>query len=135
MSTTAKVRIFDDIYQNIKTAERIRRKSTGLEFDGYKKAIQMGQNFLPYSTKSNGIGFIPAEIAAYQDNFFFGKEESIEDRSGVISEAVINAFMRHHPKFNSDLESKFLELCNTIGVTNTKLERKYWNVINLTDIW
>ena len=135
MSSTAMVRIFDDIYQNIKTAERVRRDSTSPMFDRYKRVIQMGQNFLPYSTKSNGIGFIPAEIAAYRDNYFFGKKESIENRSGLFTLAVINTFMRHHPKFNSDLESKFLELCNTIGVTNTKLERKYWNVIDHTDFW
>ena len=37
--------------------------------------------------------------------------------------------------FNSDLESKFMEFCNTIGVTHRNLERKYWNVIDHTDFW
>ena len=134
MSSTAIVRIFDDIYENIKTAERVRRGSTGPEFDRYKRAIQFGQTFLPYSTKSNGIGFIPAKYAAYRDNDF-GEEESFENRGGHFSIAVLNSFMRHQPMFNSDLESKFMEFCNTIGVNHKNLERKFWNVIDHTDFW
>ena len=134
MSSTSMVRIFDDIYENIKKAERVRRDSTGPEFDRYKMTIQRGRIFLPYSTKSNGIGFIPAKYAAYQDNDF-GEEVSFENRSGGFSVAVLNSFMRHQPIFNSDLESKFLEFCKTIGVNHTNMKRKYWNVIDHTDFW
>ena len=121
----------DQLYQNIETVEFSLTDGTEEERIESAKLIKRGTCFVAYQIE-NELRFAPSRFLCYQNNKIF--KFASTDIDGRETNKAINSILNSKPTIDNNLEKKYLEYCEKIGIKPQPkggayaVTRKYWKI-------
>ena len=127
------VTTLDQIMSNIAELERGRDEG-GDALEEYRSLVKRGICFFPYESQEQ-CAFAPSRFIGYLDNRLATHADN-PSRDGGITNAAINSVLGVvKPTENAVLEADYLEFCVTIGVTPSRVRRKYWKTPDIREFF
>ena len=127
------VTTLDQILSDIAELERGRDEG-GDALEEYRSLVKRGICFLPYESQER-FAFAPSRFISYLDNRLATHADN-PSRDGGITNAAINSVLGVKPTENAVLEKAYLEFCDTIEVTPSRVRsRKYWKTPDVRQLF